>query len=401
MSTPVVLAISELEVGGTQRQMLELAKRLDRRLFVPEVCCLSRSLAMADEFRKNGINVRLIEKRARYDISVLPRLRAFFREEKVSVLITYGFTADAWCRVAGRLVGIPVIISSVRTPDEESRLRDFVNRVLSSITDHYVANSDAVVAYLRRIGIPQEKCSLIPNGIAVERIHSSGETRNSVRATLGIPLSSFVVGTVSRLSPEKNVEEFLRIGQSFLSVCPEVVLVVIGDGPQRGQLHALANDLGLSDRIRWLGERMEVRRLIEAYDVAMLASRREGLSNSLLECMAAGLPLVASAVGGNPELIHHGQTGFLYPVGQIEEAVQFLTRLHREPPLRARVGDAARRDVGLRFGMDALVNRTQELLLKLLEQKAGRPHLERSLVSTESVPAQGDASLSGREGGQE
>jgi glycosyltransferase involved in cell wall biosynthesis len=369
MSLRIVLAIGELEIGGTQRQMLELAQSLDPQVFSTQVLCLSQSLAFADEFRHAGINVSVVEKRSRYDIAILPRLKKFFRQHGTQVLITFGFTADSWCRVAARMAAIPVVISSVRTSSEETSMIDRVNRALSSFADHYVINSNAIVPYLRRIRVPPEKYSIIHNGLDLSRFEVTSHDSHEVRRSLAIPDSSFVVGIVSRLSPEKNVESFLRLAKDFASSCRDAVFVVVGEGPEEGRLHSLATELNLDANVRWLGGRKDVPRLLRAFDLAMLTSQREGLSNTLLEYLAAGLPVIASNVGGNGEIIQHGRTGFLYPADEPSQALDWMRKLHREPELRKQVAAAASRDVVDRFGVGQLAAKTQDLVLRLWKAK--------------------------------
>lgn len=367
MSFRLVLAIGELEVGGTQRQMLELAKRIDRNQFAPEVLCLSRSLAFAGEFAQVGIPVEVVEKKFRYDFSVISRLKAFL--QGTDFLITFGFTANVWCRVAARWAGVPVVVSSVRTSSEESLLIDFVNRALVPFTDHYIANSNAAGGYLRKIGVAAEKCSIIVNGFDLERITTVKDEPEAVRCSLDISESSFCVGMVSRLSPEKNVESYLRIAQAFCQTCPDAVFVVVGDGPEAERLKHLALEWKLGSNLRWLGERNDVPRLLRCFDIVMLTSLREGLSNTLLEYMAAGLPIVASNVGGNAEVIDHGKTGFLFSVNDTGQAVRHLERLRGDRDFCLRLGQQARLEVASRFAMPQIIARTQELLIRLAADK--------------------------------
>lgn len=369
MKVPLVLAIGELEVGGTQRQMLELAKRLDRNMFLPQVLCFSDSLAFADAFREAEINVSVVEKKSRYDVGVVSRLKKFFKREGTQVLITFGFTADLWCRVAARVAKVPLVMSSVRTSSEDSKARDWVNRALRPLTDHYIVNSRAVAQYLCRIGVAADSYSIISNGLDFDRFEDSRHISENIRSSLEIDASSFVVGTVSRLSREKNLEGFLRLAQQFSLISPEALFLIIGKGPDEARLRLLADQLGISAKIRWLGERNDVPYLLNAFDLAMLTSKREGLSNTLLEYMAASLPIVSSNVGGNGELIRNGQTGFLYPIEDPNQALDYMVQLYREPALRHQIASEAHRDVVRHFGVRQLVSQTEELILRLWEQK--------------------------------
>ncbi len=368
MSARLILAIGELEVGGTQRQMLELARGLNPRIFTPEVLCLSHSLKFAPTLVQAGIPVTVVKKTFKYDVSVISRLKSFLRNAEV--LITFGFTADAWCRIAARIAKVPVVLSSVRTSSEESVLIDWVNRALVPITDHYIANSQAVASYLRGIGVRAEKYSVVVNGLDVERIMAAQQDGQGLRCSLGIGGRSFVVGIVGRLSPEKNTVAYLRIAQAFARICANAVFVVVGDGPNAERLRDLASNLGIASKVHWLGERTDVPALLSCFDVAMLTSVREGLSNTLLEYMGAALPIVASNVGGNPEVVLHQKTGFLYPVNDLAQAVRYLTNLHEDAQLRREVGTEARLRAIKEFSMDRMITQTQELLTRLLQSRS-------------------------------
>lgn len=392
MSSRLILAIGELEVGGTQQQILELARQLDPRIFTPEVLCLSRSLKFAPQLRQAGVPVTVVEKKSRYDVSVISRLKAFLRN--ADVLITFGFTADAWCRIAARIAGVTVVVSSVRTSSEDSRLSDWVNRALVPITDHYIANSQAVANYLRGVGVRAEKYSVVVNGFDVERITAAQQDKNKMRRSVGIADGSFVVGTVGRLSPEKNIVAYLRIAQAFARIFDDAVFVVVGDGPDAERLRYWASNLGIASKIHWLGERTDVPALLSCFDVAMLTSFREGLSNTLLEYMGAALPAVVSNVGGNPEVVLHEKTGFLYPVNDLAQAVQHLVKLYENAQLRREMGTEARLRVMKDFSMDQMITRTQKLLARLLQSKSREQLSMSTLKSTDPVVG---ASLSNEE----
>jgi glycosyltransferase involved in cell wall biosynthesis len=370
MSVNVVLAIGELEIGGTQRQMLELAANLDKKKFCPRVICLSNSLAFAEEFKKAGVPVDIFTRSSRYDARLLSRLGRYFKAQQVQVLMSFGFTADLWCRVAAWMAQVPVVISSVRTSSEEARSIDFVNRTLRAITDHFVANSDAVARYLLRIGVPKGRYTKISNGLDLGKADACRVSREQALATMGLPSSSFVIGIVSRLSREKNVAGFLQLAKLTSGLGENVRFVVIGDGPEANHLHVSSSEMGIGDRITWLGARSDVLSLIHGFDVAVLTSKREGLSNTLLEYMAAARAIIASNVGGNPELIDDGETGFLYSLDEPGQAVDCIGRLYVDENLRNQLGSLGRARVESRFSTSILVKRTQDLMATLLAAKA-------------------------------
>ncbi len=381
--TRVVLIIGELEIGGTQRQMLELARRLDRDRFTAEICGLSRSLAFAGEVERAGVALHVVEKRSRYDVGIIPRLRRHLRG--AGVVITFGSTADLWGRVAARAAGVPVVMSSVRTSREDLRLVNWTNRCLRALGDAYIANSQAVAKYLLDLGVPNERIAVIPNGIDLERFRATPE-RATVRHELGLPGGSFVVGMVSRLSPEKDPVGFVRVAARVAPALPQVHFVLIGDGPLRGAVEAEVAASNLQASFHCLGARSDVPHILPAFDLAMLTSRREGLSNTLLEYMAASLPIVATNVGGNPEVLREGETGMLYAGDDVAAGAAVVLQLARDDDRRKKMGSAARRAVEERFSMTAMVNSTAALLEHWLASKPARAE-SRAAGATASLDA--------------
>lgn len=383
MSVRIALVIGELETGGTQRQILELAKGLDRRIFTPYVCVLSNSLAFAPAFEAAGIPLHVMPKKSRYDALSIARLRSFFKTQDVMAVITFGFTADSWARVAAKTARVPVVISSVRTSNEDLGFVHRVNRILAPWTSHFIGNSFAVKDYLRNVvGVADSRISIIPNGLDFTRFNGS-EKRAAVRQRIGLSPGDFVVGIVSRLSPEKNVQAFVRVAASVSKSVPNARFVVVGDGPERANIRRLIGELGVEGVITLLGERSDVPSILQALDVAMLTSRREGLSNSLLEYMATGLPIVASAVGGNPEVLANGETGLLYQVDDLEAATQQVLRLYSNSDLRQSLSASARKAAGERYSTAAMVTATQDLVLRLLPEAAKSRILSENKTTTQ------------------
>lgn len=358
----MTFVIGELEIGGTQRQMLELACALDPSDFMVDVVALSRSLEFRSAFELAGIPVSVEVKSGRFDVSILLRLSARFKQS--DVIMTFGFTADLWARLAARLAGVPAVISSIRTSSEDSKLRDGINWCLSATADHYIGNSEAVMQYIRNMGVPRERMTLIPNGVHLERFDQVTDSKQSVRETLGIGHTKFVVGIVSRLSPEKNLKGFLTVAEAFSRIRPSSVFVIVGDGPE---MELLRNSpFGRDKSVYWLGSRNDVPRVLKSFDVAVLTSMREGFSNAVLEYMAAGLPIVASDAGDNAKLIMQGKNGLIFRAGDDAGCLAALCQLSEDSALRSSLADCARMTVEQNFSTGALARKTADVFVRLL-----------------------------------
>jgi glycosyltransferase involved in cell wall biosynthesis len=222
------------------------------------------------------------------------------------------------------------------------------------------AVSEELRGYMRASGLPRGRLGVIHNGIDPGPSPEAAG-RAAARARLGLWSDAFIVGTVARLDPVKDLETLLRGFATARASHPDARLVVVGDGTERAALERIAASLGLGGSVLFLGERHDVREILPAFDVFVNTSVTEGVSITILEAMAAGLPVVATAVGGTPEVIVDGQQGILVPARSPEKIGQAILELARNPALRQRLGTAGRRRVQDRFTVDRMVAEYMEV----------------------------------------
>jgi glycosyltransferase involved in cell wall biosynthesis len=369
MTTPTLYFITELSTGGAQVALLRLLKRLDRECFSPTVACLyNGDGAVAQEIRALSIDVFDAVMRHKADLFALLRLYRHIRRTRPTILHTSLFHANLPGRVLGRLAGVPIVICSERTMAMESEWRYRLNRWTIALVDRVVAVSanvrDFCVSYIR---LPAEKLVVIYNGVDLP---DSPASREQARADLGLPLEDLVVGTVSRLDPVKGVDVLIHT----LTQLSDTILVVIGDGPERAVLETLADDLGVADRIHWAGHRRDVPNLLPAFDLFVQPSLHEGLPNAVLEAMAVGLPVIATAVGGTPEIVVDGVTGLLVPPHDPDVLAKTIVHLLHDLDLRRKMGRAGRERARRGFSLERMVGQTQALYEHLLRERQNPRH---------------------------
>jgi sugar transferase (PEP-CTERM/EpsH1 system associated) len=369
-SFPILYLITELGVGGAQTALLRLLTGLDRDRFPPIVACLyNGDGTVARQIRALDIPVTDLGMTAKWRWDGLWRLYCLLRRERPTILHTWMFHANVPGRVLGRLAGVPIIISSERTMGQERRWRYWLNRTTDPLTDRVVCVSESVAAFAAQtIGICPAKLVVIPNGIPLGDFQPGG--RAKVRADLGIPPAALVVGTVGRLQSVKGTTYLLEAFACLAPDHPGAILLLVGDGPQRVQLEGMAQRLGVSERVRFLGSRSDVSRLLQAMDVFVLASIWEGMPNAALEAMAVGLPVVATAVGGTPEVVVDGETGLLVPARDPDALARAVAHLLHDPELWRRMGQAGRRRVEQHFSEAQMVRQTERLYDELLSGRA-------------------------------
>lgn len=365
MPVKVIYLITELNIGGAQTVLLRFLTHLDRNRFTPCVICLYNGDApIAQAIR--SLNIEVIDLRVHHkaDLTSLLRLYNLLVQKQPTILHTHLFHVNLPGRILGRLAGVPIIINSEHNMAMEPEWRYRVNAWTSSLVDRVTTISEAIHQFsLQHIGLPAKKVVVIYDG--VELNHSSRFTRQQARQSLGLPLEGLVLGAVSRFDPVKGLA-FLIQAFAQLKNQANLQLVLVGDGPERPTLESLAQDLGIIDRVYWPGFRTDILDLLPAFDIFIQPSIFEGLSMSILEAMAACLPVVATNVGGIPEIVSDGITGCLVPPRDPAALAQAIQTLINQPELRDRMGQAGLERVRQEFSVQQMVKRTEALYEELL-----------------------------------
>jgi len=364
----VLFMIDELDIGGTEQQILELVRRIDRNRFEPHVCCF-RYGRKAKEIASFGVPVHHEPKRLKADPGLLLRLASLMRRERFDILQTYLWTANTWGRLAGRLAGMPIVVASERNVDIwEERYKRLIGRWLARSTDCVIANSEAVRRYLlHRGGLAPDKVVTIYNGVNFERFHAPCDPQVR-RQELGIPEDSVLAGVVARVEPAKDHATLLQSMSLIRDRAPKLHLVVVGGGSEEERLRRMARELAIADRVHFTGFRTDAAEWLQSVDFSVLSSVKEGLSNSVIESMAAGRSVAATDVGGNAEVILPEETGLLVPARDATGLADALARLANSADLRERLGRAGQARVESVFAVAPMVAHTERLYQSLAER---------------------------------
>jgi glycosyltransferase involved in cell wall biosynthesis len=351
----VQLLIPTLDQSGAEKQLTLLATRLPRDEFDVEVVALTRSGPYEETLREADIPVTVIGKCCKFDPFSLRRLKQLIRERQPDVLHTWLFAANTYGRIAAGPRPQPKIVVSERCVDSwKARWQLWFDRRLISRTDRFIGNSQAVVDFYRNVGVPQDRLTVIRNG--VETPADAARSRESVCDDLNVPQSARLVGFVGRLAPQKRLKDLIWAFHLLVSVQPDAYFVIVGDGPERAQLEKFAADIPTKGQVRFVGHRDDVDELMGHFDAFWLASDFEGQSNSLMEAMAAGVPVVASDIAPNLELVTHEETGLIVPVGDKATFAMAVDRLLKDSDFAATLAANAQRQMREEFSIDAMVN---------------------------------------------
>jgi sugar transferase (PEP-CTERM/EpsH1 system associated) len=357
----VLHLIQGLEFGGLEKVTLSLIDGLDKNRYSGSICCFDSLGNLVNRVNGNT-KVHFLGRKQGIDYLYPFKLARLLKEHQIQVLHLHNSTAFFYGVIAGKIARVPVIVYTEHARDVFPNLKvRIADKLLSFFTNRIVV----VAGYLKNNLIKYEKfkekkISVIHNGIDADCYNVKTDCRE-IRTKLGIDETTNVVGIVARLDPIKNHKCLIKAMKQVISEKPKTVLLIIGDGPIRSGLEMLVSDLMLGRNIKFLGMRADIPELMAAMDVFVLCSRSEGLSITLLEAMAAGKPVVATNVGGNPELIEHGVNGLLVQPDDRDGLSKAIIACLNDKSKAETMGRAAQKKVSERFTADNMIKKYEEI----------------------------------------
>ncbi|MGL4422612.1 MAG: glycosyltransferase family 4 protein [Gemmataceae bacterium] len=355
--------------GGPERQMLGLAEA--RRSFGPtSILSFSEGGRGADfihQAQRRGFPAQILQADTPYLVEATAELTRLLRQSRAEVLLCHGYKANLVGRLAARRIQRPAVAVSRGWTWEswKMRLYETIDRVHLKSMDHVVAVSAGQAAKVRHAGVPRQRLSIIHNSSRMMDLRSSpAVARERLRALFPRPPEQIVLAA-GRLSPEKGYDVLLRAAPAILQPRPNVGLIHFGDGMERGRIEQLREASGVPEQIVLAGFTAELDQLLPGADVMVLPSYTEGLPNVVLEAGAAGVPVVATAVGGTPEAIHSGRTGILIPPGDPSAIATAVNQLLDDPQLARKLGAAAQELMREQFTFEAQARLYEQLFTRL------------------------------------
>lgn len=349
-SLRIVHVVENLERGGLERMVIDLAAAQRAAGHAVRIVCLYAPGALAGELSGQGIAVQACDKRAGADLSALRRLRAQLRAAPDTIVHTHN--ANAHYHAVAAAIGLPRASAPARVLNTRHGMGaahprsrgEWLYRRTMRRTDVVIAVCEAARARFAAQGVrPRRALLAVPNGIRIDAFAPAGdERRAALRSVLGLAPDTRIVGTVGRLNPVKDQRSLLQAFARVHADARDTALVLVGDGALRAALEAEAAALDIAEAVRFLGDRGDVRQLLQGFDAFALSSLSEGYSMALLEACASGLPIVATDVGGNREIVADGGNGLLVPAARPDALADALAALLRDPARAAAMGRVGR-----------------------------------------------------------
>lgn len=373
--------------GGTEKQAMNLIRRLDRSVFDLRIASLDRQGHYLPELLERGIDVAEYPVRSFFRPHFAwqqARLYARLRRERTQVVHSYNFYANVFATLAARAAGVPLVIASIRDRGAYlTPLQKQVQRHACSLADLVLVNAESVREWLLEQGYNESRIREVRNGVDVSEYMQDGSATCDLRAQFGLPASSPLIMMLTRITPGKGIDDLMQAAVKVTRRFPAARVVIVGDkqdadnrgrtfvNPEYRRLRALRDKLGLSEQVIFTGYRQDVPGLLAQANLSILPSYSEGMSNTLLESMAAGLPVIATRVGGNPELITDQVTGLLVRPGDVQGLADAMCGLLQYPDRAKAMGRRARESVRKNFSFDEMATVTQRIYIEHLERKLG------------------------------
>ena len=366
----VIHLLHQLGIGGAENGVVNLVNHIDRKRFATAICAFSKYDFYPERVNEDKTKIYNIGKTKGNDPTIPIKLTKIFREWRPHIVHTHAWGTLCEGVMAAKLAKIPVVIHGEHGTIQGKKANVFIQRLFWRLTDQVLSVSkNHKDKLLETIGFPKHKIMVLANGVDARRFYKQKEYSATGNGNHLPETKDIIIGTVGRLESVKNQALLIRSFADLLKRFSGVKLWIVGGGELKEQLENLAGSMGASSDIVFLGKRDDIPELLNQMDIFVLPSISEGMSNTILEAMSSGLPVVACRVGGNPELVKDGVTGFLVPSKNKEAMGRAMALLAENEEKRKIMGAAARKRIENQFSLTVMVKRYEQLYVQQCRKK--------------------------------
>jgi len=358
----VLHLITGLEKGGGAEAML--LKTLPYLESTENAVCVFKGRGdIGKELERRGVKVYYLDMKGYWDLGVIKRYKKVVKDFRPDIQVNYLIHADIFGRIFGKKYGVKKLVSYIRNM-HNNFIYAFPDKITLKRVDFLLTNSRANLRFYREeYNFPKDKSACIPNGVEMKDKPFEEKLKN-LKKELGLN-NEFVITCVSRLHQQKNIDTLIRAGQILARENDDFKILLIGDGKERGNLKKLARKLNMEDKIKFLGKREDVWEILNISNLFALPSSKEGMSNALLEAMAAGLPAVVSDIKENKELVGSGKNGYTFKVKDKSDLAQKIKLLEQDKQKRTIMGEASKKKIKNNYDINKVINILDEFLYQL------------------------------------
>jgi len=362
--TPILFFLHYLKgFGGTERYLFEVIKRLDRDKYIPFICCFQLKEVMRDVFKAHGVTVTEFPIKRIYGFQAVrygKKLIDFIKEEKIKIVQSFHLLPDLFVPIIAKIADVPIIISSRRDLGfNKKKYHLFLQRRINVLVNKIMVNSDAVKnTVINNENVSSSKIEKIYNGIDIVN-NKNVSSIKVLKKKLNIKRSDFIVGMLAHHRPVKGGIYFIDACKRVLIQAPNTKFLIVGGGVTIEKLKEKVKSLDINEQVIFTGPVLDGTDYLSMMDVSVNSSLSEGFSNTILESMASGIPVVATNVGGNPEAIIDGKTGFLAPPANASAIADAVVRILTDKTLAKSMGLCAKKHVEENFSMEKMMARIE------------------------------------------
>ncbi|QDT89737.1 glycosyltransferase [Gimesia algae] len=361
---PIAFCITGLQPGGAERALVQIVTRLNRERWAPVVYSLTGTGPLVERLEAANIPTEILLVRSAWDVRIIGTLAQKLKVQKPLLLQTFLFHANLAGRLAGKLAGIPHIVSGIRVSEKRKNGHLLLDRLTNRLVELNICVSQSVADFSIQQGkLPASKVTVIPNGVDFE-LFDAAEPLDLT--PWGIPAGVKVVLFAGRLDPQKAPDDLLTAFELFARQAADFHLLFAGEGPLKAELQQKASSLSCADRIHFSGWQAQVPQLMKAATCLVLPSLWEGMPNVVLEAMASGLPVISTRVDGISELIRDGEQGTVVATGEPAEISQALSDLSAHPARFIEMAETAQHLVKNEFTWNSIADRYDQIYTQLL-----------------------------------